>query len=315
MSAPEVEVPRRSRRRDRSPEARPKPRPVRSVLSVLIVLLVVAALVGTFWIFRPLAATSGSSSLGIEVEGRPGAVLVVKLDAPVNNSQMGRHVIVSGTGRQIVAGGPVLLAVSTFDGSTGKVTGKETGPALLAGRADDELLTPDLLSGIIGATEGSRILFVRNTSTGAEKSSEIAVVDILPTAPTGKSKMKPVGAPAWVEAPYQPGKIIDVDPAKLQEVWAAQVVTGEGDQVSKGDTVIGQYLIYDPVEKKVLESTWENGGFPVQIPVVDIMAPVAAELVDSPVGSRVLTVVPANLGNGKDPLIILVDVLALVKAG
>ena len=275
----------------------------RAIVWTLVAALVLLVATGVrLSLQRP---SDGNLSFG--VEGRVGSVPALRISDGLSRSDEGVHVLVQGKGRHLVAGEPALLRVFTFDQS-GKLTSSDPTGALFLGKLGPDLV-PHLSDRLQGLSEGSRAVVV----TRDAKQFEIAVVDVLSTYPTGTVRERPQDAPVWVTQPLGAAELAEITPAK--DLWGALVVAGLGHQVKEGDSVIAQYAIFDATDGKVRSSTWQAGGMPVKLDLNSALPAVKSELVDSRVGSRVVMMVPASGGDGDMPLVIVVDVLAVLEKG
>ena len=256
-------------------------------------------------------ATSEVKQIPLEVSGRLGAPVRINLTGVLTVRDAGTYTLLHGDGRAITAGDRVYVKVSTFDAATGKFSGSEAVTRI--GPATPELLPKDLYEAIIGVHEGTRLVLVRNVVATESTRLEVSVVDILPTVATGKQVSAPADAQAWVAVKEGIPQVIDVKSAQAAKPWGHTVIKGAGDQIPEGSTIIAQFLMIDANTKALTESTWDAGGMPMQIDLKKAMQPLATELVDQPVGSRVIVTIPAAQANGNNPVVVVVDVLGIAQ--
>ena len=147
---------------------------------------------------------------------------------------------------------------------------------------------------------------------------------VVPTEPHGKEQKPPAWAPKIKESS---GTLDSFDfagtPKPTKDLQVADLVTGDGEKVAKGDTVYANYLGQVYGGKKPFDSSWANGQ---PLPVENIGSGGVIKgwdqaLIGSTVGSRLMIAVPPELGYGKkgrpdakikgtDTLYFLIDVLA-----
>ncbi len=246
----------------------------------------------------------------IAVTGAFGRPPVVSFEAPLELTEEDTEVLVEGGGRQLRDGGPALIAVSAYDGDTG-----EPLPDRGTGTARTLLLTPEQVGEdvhplLVGTPEGSRLLVTQPVSDddGAEKML-VLVIDVLHTIAQGEELEQQDGLP--VVAQDDDGVTIslpDADPPGSLEV--ATVIRGDGHQVAPGQAITVQYQAVTWPGGDIYDSTWADGQVPRTILVNDTFAGLRDGLIDQTVGSRVLVVVPPELGNGTQTLVFAVDILA-----
>ncbi|MBV7363636.1 hypothetical protein KRX54_04220 [Actinomycetaceae bacterium TAE3-ERU4] len=282
---------------------------------LLLVILVVGISLGALFLKRSSVTQSTQSQVGFVAEGRLGATVTIKLTSGISKFDLGKHLLIEGKGPKVDIGSPVIVRLSNFD-AKGRASAKTPGGVLLVGKLSSQLVGQTLLEGLKDVREGSRLAFIyRKAGPDTTVEYELAIADVMSTMPQGKIMPKPQNAPVWIKTPTGPAQIIDLQPKPKTESWSALVVESDGEQVRSDDTVIGQYAIFNATDGKVIESTWEAGDGPVRIPLRTTMSAIASELVDSKVGSRLIIRVPASGADGKNPVVVVVDILARMKKG
>ena len=297
---------------------RQKRRGWRRVLSwwrelIAVIVIVVVGLTLTLVIVErhsaPPADTTSTSWLdGIKVSGRIGSLPVLSLDRPVTVSSMKIQTLETGDGREITTGSPLILSVASYSATTGEIISDDGRPTLLYGVAEDTDFDTTLLNGVLGHTEGSRLLFVRPIiDHDGAISTEINVVDILSTSATGKPAPDPSG-PLTVEmVDAGPRMTHSLDPPPT-EVRVQVLLEGEGQQVEDGDAVLVQYVSAHWNDGVVTASTWST-GIPQVIALDDAMPGVRMALLDHRVGSRLAVTIPSEMASGDDTLMMVIDIL------
>ncbi|MCR2051842.1 hypothetical protein NSA19_03025 [Actinomyces bowdenii] len=251
----------------------------------------------------------------VEVAGRPGVVPVVSLKGALTPAtSLHEDLLVEGTGRTVSQGDAVLLSISTFSGLDGRnTTGTETGASLRTVMLDDAL-GEELDKAIEGKTEGSRVVLRAPHEEDGELTTEITVIDILPTVATGEEREPTSGMPAVT---------IDKDGAAQISVQGLSAPTtssittliqGQGPQVGRDDLLIARYSIVNWSTGQVSgTSAYGSTVLPRSIDMRNTLAGVSQLLVDVPVGSRVVLALPADQARGEDAVAVVIDVLAIAS--
>ncbi|PYG02353.1 peptidylprolyl isomerase [Georgenia satyanarayanai] len=245
----------------------------------------------------------------IAVTGAFGRPPVVSFETPLELTEEDSEVLVEGEGRQLRDGGPVLLALSAYDGDTG-----EPLPDRGAGTARTLLLTPEQVGEdvhplLVGTPEGSRLLVTQPVSDDDGERMLVLVIDVLHTVAQGEELEPQEGMPTVTQDDDGVSVALpDTDPPASLEVDT--VIRGDGHQVAPGQAITVQYQAVTWPGGDIYDSTWADGQVPRTILVNDTFTGLRDGLVDQTVGSRVLVVVPPELGNGTQTLVFAVDILA-----
>lgn len=219
-------------------------------------------------------------------------------------------VVETGHGRVVSEGSPVILQVSQFSGLDGRNT---------TGNADGYKLWRNMLSpaagdyinaAVSGQREGTRV--VLRAPSEDSSTAEITVVDILPTTATGETKEPAPGTPAVTEG--EDGSIT-VSSAGLPvptRAATAILIKGTGPQIGSQDKVIVRRTMVSWATGQALgESTFGYQNLPKRIDMSDALVGVSQNLVDITVGSRVVLSLPAEQAKGTEPVVVVIDVLAI----
>lgn len=246
----------------------------------------------------------------ISVSGGLGRAPTVSFETPLPLAEAEQHELITGEGRALEAGDPVLLAISAFDGQTGELL-----PDRGAGEARTLLLTPeevgeDIYPILVGATEGTRLLLTEPVSTEDGDRMLVLVLDVLHTVAQGEELEQPEGLPTVSESDDGGVEIAlpDSDPPTSLEVWT--VIRGDGPQVSPDQRVVMQYTAVTWSGGEIYDSTWADGQVPRSVLLEETFAGLRDGLTDQTVGSRTAIVVPPALGTGSQTLVFAVDILA-----
>ena len=300
-------------------------------LRVILAIVLIGAGGGlAWWALRPTApaeptltteAATQSTVLPlferISVSGRVGATPTIDIKAPLEIDSFKARVVEEGGGREITEGSPVLVAITAFDGATGRMLSESGRPQMSLGIVGSDQIGPELARMVIGKREGSRLLALRTMassqdSPGAEHPVEVDVIDILPSIATGTAVDASVG-PLSVEMSPE-GPIISHIADLPGGVTTQTLIKGEGVQVHDGDRVVAQFTVVGWSDGVVRVSTWET-GVPEVVKLSTAMPGLVSALVDQKVGSRLAITIPPNLAAGDDTLCIVIDVLGTEPGG
>ena len=296
----------------------------RAVILLRVVLAVVLIAAGgglAWWAFlpRPSAdeasvpeAATQSPSLAlfdrVTVSGRVGATPTIEIKAPLEIDGFKARVLEEGSGREITEGSPVLVSVTAFDGTTGRMLSESGRPQMSLGIVGSGQIDDDLSRLVTGKREGTRLLAFRSIAMGdgSKDTIEVDVVDILPSIATGTSVDASVG-PMSVEMSPD-GPIISHIDTLPGGVTTQTLIKGDGVQVHEGDRVVAQFTVLGWTDGTVRVSTWET-GVPEVINLGTAMKGLATALVDQKVGSRLAITIPPDLAAGDDTLCVVIDIL------
>lgn len=296
----------------------------RAVILLRVVLAVVLIAAGgglAWWAFlpRPSAdeasvpeAATQSPSLAlfdrVTVSGRVGATPTIEIKAPLEIDGFKARVLEEGSGREITEGSPVLVSVTAFDGTTGRMLSESGRPQMSLGIVGSGQIDDDLSRLVTGKREGTRVLAFRSITMGdgSPNTIEVDVVDILPSIATGTSVDASVG-PMSVEMSPD-GPIISHIDTLPGGVTTQTLIKGDGVQVHEGDRVVAQFTVLGWTDGTVRVSTWET-GVPEVINLGTAMKGLATALVDQKVGSRLAITIPPDLAAGDDTLCVVIDIL------
>ena len=259
----------------------------------------------------PEAATQ-SPSLAlfdrVTVSGRVGATPTIEIKAPLEIDGFKARVLEEGSGREITEGSPVLVSVTAFDGTNGRMLSESGRPQMSLGIVGSGQIDDDLSRLVTGKREGTRVLAFRSITMGdgSPNTIEVDVVDILPSIATGTSVDASVG-PMSVEMSPD-GPIISHIDTLPGGVTTQTLIKGDGVQVHEGDRVVAQFTVLGWTDGTVRVSTWET-GVPEVINLGTAMKGLATALVDQKVGSRLAITIPPDLAAGDDTLCVVIDIL------
>lgn len=310
---------------------RPSGRAV-AVMAVLAALAIVLVPVGVARLYSTIPGASagrtgpagttlpGNAPLEtvMEIAGRVGSVPVVSLYGPLTPVDgLSTDLLIEGEGHKLAEGEAILLSVSTFSGDDGtNTTGTATGTRIYRGVLDTTVLGEALTTSVAGTTEGSRIVLrapVNNASGFA--STEITVVDVLPTTAIGDAIVAPEGLPVVTAHDDETVSLSVEGLTPPTRSTVAVLIKGSGQQVASDDVVIARYAIVNWSSGAEQSNTYGAAVVPVTIDMTDTLAGVSQHLVDVTVGSRVVLSLPADQGTGTDAVAVVIDVLAIANDG
>ena len=296
----------------------------RASIFLRVVLAVVLIAVGgglAWWAFHPRAAADEASAPEaatqsptlalfdrVTVSGRVGATPTIEIKAPLEIDGFKARVLEEGSGREITEGSPVLVSVTAFDGTSGRMLSESGRPQMSLGIVGSGQINDDLSRLVTGKREGTRVLAFRSITMGdgSPNTIEVDVVDILPSIATGTSVDASVG-PMSVEMSPE-GPIIGHIDTLPGGVTTQTLIKGDGVQVHEGDRVVAQFTVLGWTDGTVRVSTWET-GVPEVINLGTAMKGLATALVDQKVGSRLAITIPPDLAAGDDTLCVVIDIL------
>lgn len=249
----------------------------------------------------------------ITVSGGFGRVPVATFDVPLPMAEAESETLIEGQGRALEADGPALLALTAYDGDSGELIADRGAGEPRTLQLTAEEVGEDVYPVLLGAAEGSRILFTQPVTAEGTDRMLVLVIDVLHTSANGEETELPESMPDIDVTDGEDGvptiTLPDDDPPETLEV--ATLVRGEGRQVGPDQAVTIQYTAVVWPGGEVYDSSWADGQVPRTVDLGDTFAGLRDGLVDQTVGSRVLVVVPPAEGTGNQTLVFVVDVLAV----
>ena len=234
----------------------------------------------------------------VTVTGEPGEAPTVTYITPLDVGSTFTDKVWTGTGPQLVDGQAVLIDFwleDATDASLVKESYSSKPTALLLTEVD---LGKDLYQTLQGQNVGARMLQVSpGNGSGATNYPTVTVIDVLPTRASGEA-VTPVdylpvvtldssGAPSITPTGTEPPTTLVAQP----------LVRGTGEQVQADDVVTVQYTGFAWTSGEPFDSTWSHDGLPMSFSLQDVQA-WSDGLVDQPVGSQVMLVVPPTYALG-----------------
>ena len=264
----------------------------------------------------------GNAPLGqlLNVSGRVGSGVApfIELNNNASLSAPGSvltDVVETGRGRAVSEGAPVILQVSQFSGLDGRnTTGNEAGYKLWQG-----LLGPDvgdyINAAVSGQREGTRVVLREPAEEDGSRTTKITVVDLLPTTATGEAKQPAAGTPTVTEGSDGSITVSSAGLPAPTRVSTEILIKGTGPQIGSQDRLIARTTMVSWATGQPLEkSTFGHQEPPKQLDMSNALVGVSHNLIDITVGSRVVLSLPAEQAQGKEPVVVVIDVLARAPA-
>ena len=223
-------------------------------------------------------------------------------------------VVVTGEGRVVADGSPVILQVSRFSGLDARnTTGKANGYNLWKGTLGASEVGSEVDAAVSGQHEGSRVVLRAPTEEkDGTRTAEITVVDILPTTATGEAQDPGGGAPAVAEGPDGSVTVSSAGLPTPTRAATAVLIKGTGPQVGPQDKLIARSTMVSWVTGQELdESSYGHQKLPKLLDMSNALVGVSQNLVDIRSGSRVVLSLPAEQAQGNEPVVVVIDILAI----
>ncbi len=312
---------------------------MRRIAALLSVpLLAVLALAGC-------GSSTSSSSPGVSVKGQFGSNPTVSIPKQTAGKALAVKTLVKGTGPALTKSDAFVgnYAVYIWSGKTSKLaesTFASKSPALFSGQ-----LLPGLETALQGKKMGSRVLAVIPPAQGYGKTGNsqagvtandtlVFVVDMIKefanNASASGSKVSSGGGSlpsVTAKAGAAPTITIPKSAKPPSGLVTKTLIKGSGPAVTKGQTVVSQYVGVIWRTGKVFDSSWSRAqpfGFTIDATPSQVITGWDKGLIGQTVGSRVLLIVPPADGYGKtgssqagikgtDTLVFVVDILGAIS--
>ncbi len=282
--------------------------------------------------------TSGSNIESVSVSGEFGVSPDVSFEAPLSVEATQRTVILDGGGVDVQDGALVLFEFVLYNATTAAVIGKSryqgsSSVSLLVDADSSDLA--GISSTLVCTAVGSRVagLISPDDAVGPDglPLPDADVSDSLLFIADVVDAFNPIrGEPTDPPAGF-PGVTYDADGAPTvtipegdvpTEFALSAVIEGEGAEVGGGDVVVVHYHGVNWNTGEVFDSSWERGA-PASFPTGGVITGFRDGLVGQTVGSRVIIVIPPELGYGPsggtpdgsigatDTIVFVVDILGV----
>ncbi|MGV8978638.1 MAG: FKBP-type peptidyl-prolyl cis-trans isomerase [Cellulomonas sp.] len=250
------------------------------------------------------------------VTGDPGARPTLTYVTPLAVTKTVHTVVWQGAGSKLVDGEPVLVNFWLEDASDATVVKESYSSSPTPRPLTVEDLGQDLYDTLHGQRVGSRLLQISPApGSGAANYPTVTVLDVLSTRASGVAVAPREGLPLVTLGADGSPSIAASAAAPPTDLVAQPLVRGAGAQVADGDTVTVQYTGFAWATGEPFESTWTSRS-PVSFDLT--MVPAWSSLVEQPVGSQVMLVVPPTYPLGAtqseelkgQTIVFVIDILA-----
>jgi len=292
----------------------------------VVALVVAVGLVGTVAACgeedpQEQVTATGATQADVQVTGNAWAPPAFVYDTPLTVTHQRLETVWEGVGAKVKDGDVVVLDTYAEDARTRKVVANTFGGEPRAVRVDEKTMGTDLYRMVVGHTAGSRVLEVAE-SKGVPL---VTTVDILPGRAVGQEVAQSKNEPVVKRADDgTPTVTIPKGAKPPSELAVLPLIRGTGPQVQAGQLVTVQYTGVTWSKGKTFDSTWGGKRLPLtfRLGVGDVIEGWDQGLLELPVGSQVLLVVPPDLayqGTKSDladqTLVFVVDILDVHTPG
>ncbi|MFI2752315.1 FKBP-type peptidyl-prolyl cis-trans isomerase [Cellulomonas sp. P22] len=278
--------------------------------------VVVACLAATMLLLTGCVSTQPDPP-DVVVSGDTGQAPTVTYRTPLSVSETVDEEIWPGTGDELVEGQPVLIDFWLEDATDATLVKESYTSSPTPRLLTAEALGKDLYDLLLGQHVGARLLQISPApGSGAANYPTVTVIDVLNTRADGEPLPPREGLPVVTLDENGAPSITASADAPPSELVTQPLLRGTGQQVAEGDTVTVQYSGFSWSTGESFDSTWVSGGMPVFFPLDRV--PAWSALVEQPVGSQVMLVVPPSYSLGAtdseelagQTIVFVIDILA-----
>jgi peptidylprolyl isomerase len=256
--------------------------------------------------------TTGNALDSLKVTGDMGTKPEIDFDKALSSEVLETKVITEGDGPVIVGKQYVRFDYTVINGTTKANLGESTYDS--TGGESQFLVSGnpiDICHGLTGIKEGSRVAMLVPAGLAASEDTDeikktdsvLFVLDINKVYLQGTStsvKATESGMPSVVFAPDgTPG--VTVPKTKAPSEFKSQLLLdGAGEEIELGDTVTLNYSGFLWESGTLFDSSWANGK-PEQFQITDsgLIGGFVKALVGAKTGSKMVTIIPPDLGYGE----------------
>lgn len=228
----------------------------------------------------------------VVVTGTAGEQPTVTYRTPLSVSETLTQEVWPGTGPELVEGSPVLVDFWLENATDASVVTESysTNPTPRVLTAED--LGKDLYEMLRGQRVGARLVQVSPApGSGAANYPTVTVIDVLNTRADGEPVAPREDLPAVTLAENGAPSIAPSAAEPPTELVVQPLLRGTGQQVAEGDTITVQYTGFSWTSGEPFDTSWTN-GVPWTFRLDSV--PAWSALVEQPVGSQVMLVVPPS---------------------
>lgn len=288
---------------------------------------------------------SGSEVEAIDISGAFGDSPVVTFDAPLTVEATQRVVVIEGSGDEVALGDNIIIDYSLYNATSGEQIDDSGYDELSPTPFRLDPSTPTLMGvslTVACSTVGSRVagLIPAVEAFGLEGAPQFGmqpgdgllfIVDVIsikppPVPPLDRLEGEPAepseGFPS-ISYDDAGAPVVVIPEGDVPTEFALEtLITGDGAVVVSADVVIVQYHGVNWNTGLVFDSSWERGA-PATFPTGGVIPGFRDALIGQTVGSRVVVVIPAELGYGpsggtgdgsigpEDTIVFVVDILGV----
>lgn len=251
------------------------------------------------------------------ISGELGAPPEIDWESQMDADDIETKTIVEGDGAEVTEGDQVIFNFTVGNGFTEQQTfstydEEPSGQTVTVG--SEEL--PEIFNAALeGHPIGSRVAVVAsaeeafgergNPQLGIGNSDPVVLVIDLASVVLDKPAGEQVKAPAWVpKIVFEKGEPTGFDfagaPEPTDALQAAALIEGEGPEVTKGQTIVVNYLGQVYGGDKPFDESYSKEPFSTGIGLGAVVKGWDQALVGQTVGSRVVMAIPPKLGYGEE---------------
>ncbi|MEP7763173.1 FKBP-type peptidyl-prolyl cis-trans isomerase [Sanguibacter sp. 25GB23B1] len=253
----------------------------------------------------------------VEISGTGGQAPVFTYTVPLVVEEPSTEVVWEGDGEPVAENQPVLLSIYSENATDATVVRDDFASVPQPYLLTPEAIGTDLYTVLSGKTVGTRLLHV----VEADGTPLVMSIDILPTRAVGEPRTLGEGLPTvTLDEAGAPTVTVPAGALPPPSPVVQQLIRGTGEQVTAGQKVVIQFVAVKWSTGEVFDTTWGADLLPetVTLGADQLIEGFDEGLVDLPVGSQVMLVVPPGLGFGPsgndlsaETLVYVVDILAV----
>jgi peptidylprolyl isomerase len=281
---------------------------------------------------------SGPASSAVKVEGEFGVAPTLTIDGNLAATTTERSVIIAGTGEAAADGDSVAMNYTLYNGTTGDEIEKSEyveGSELQYPIDTAATSFVGLSKALACTTVGTRLVAVIPNAEGfgdqaaqaglGVEDTLVFVIDVTGIAPeplaeaTGEPVAPLEGFPDVTFTDGNPTVTIPDGPVPT-EFAISTLIQGAGDVVAEGATIVVNYEGVNWNTGEVFDSSFDRGS-PATFGTAEVIAGFRDGLVGQKIGSRVIIIIPSDLGygdagsgeliKGGDTILFVVDILGV----
>jgi peptidylprolyl isomerase len=261
------------------------------------------------------AATGTVHDIDVTLNGAAPPTVTIPDGFTVGSTQA--RVLAPASGPQVNEGDTIVAEYVAYDATTDRLFDTTFGasgtPHVFT--VSTEKLLKGMVTGIVGVNQGATIALAIPPEdafgTAGEQTAGIGGSDtiffvmrvdhILPEQAQGTQQKLPATVPKLqYDANGLPSqfKATGKEPAEVKHLGVYDLIKGKGPVVKSGQTIFVEYVGQIYPDGKVFDSSWSRGAFGTKIGAGAVIEGWDKGLVGQRVGSRVILIIPSDLGYG-----------------